>query len=152
VNQILIGPDGQLLGPQGQPLGYTAVQTPQGLIAIPNQLPQLSPLGQQQPQPSPPPTQGSSSSWTKLALAAALLAGGYWFWKRYVSPKTKDGRKTALRERRARRSRSRLMAEVKRYLEDHPEANDAEEAEEDAYEASEACEACETGECADHQD
>lgn len=152
MNQILIAPNGQLVGPQGQLLGYTAVQTPQGMIAVPNQ----RPLGQPQAAPAPgaAPAPAMSSA-AKLIVAAGIVGIGYWVWKKYIRPKTEDG-KRSLREYAAQRSRSRLLAEFKRFLENHPEMREefgaAEGAEEGAEEARELCEACEGGEvCEAHE-
>jgi hypothetical protein len=158
--QFQIGPGGQLLGPQGQSLGYTVLQTPAGLVAVPNQLgaPPAPAPAPAHPGTAPAPAPGASSGIPKLLIAAAVLGVGYWAWKKFVSPRTESGREELVREHRSRRSSSRLLSEVKRFLQENPSIGRElreraeENAEENAEEGAEEdfCGECEAGECREH--
>lgn len=177
MNQFFISPQGQLLGPQGQPLGYTVVQTPQGIVAVPNQLHQQA-MGQLVPQhapahapaPAPAPAQGlgqseSSAKIIKVLIGVGVLYAGYKLWKKFTGKGDHGASEDAprfsgvARDRRARRSRSRLLGEVKRFLETHPEVREefreeiyaGENARED-HGAGEDCGCSEDGACEAHEE
>ena len=122
MNQVAPPSAGYVMGPNGpQSLaGYTVVQTPQGTFAVPNNA--MVPM---QPHQGAPPGMGAvapTSGIGKLLLFATIGFGAWWIYRKFVKPVPSPAKHHRVRansasESRARRSRSRLLSEFRRFLE-----------------------------------